>query len=320
MTTITFPRSVDQAVLAASMSGSEFRAGGTDWQERRELGLTQPHIVDLRDVGGFRSIEPLPSGGLRIGAGVTVRELSEHPAIVQGYPALALAAGALATPQVRAIATVGGSLLQRSRCWYYRSPRWRCFKSGGDGCPARTGDHLFHACFDLGPCVAPHPSTIGMALLNYDATVGVHGGTGTRTIVTLFGDGRDPTRDHTLGPADLLTAVVLPSPLPGERGGYFRAISRASAEWPLVEVTVRLVLERRRITFARVALGGVATIPLRVPAVDAVLQGSVEDEAFERAGNIAADGATPLPMTGYKVDMIPEAVVETLRRALGSEV
>lgn len=318
--TITFPRSLDQAVVAASMSGSEFRAGGTDWQERRELGLTQPNIVDLRDMTGLGSIEPLPSGGLRIGARVTLRELSAHPAIVQGYPALALAASALATPQVRAVATVGGSLLQRSRCWYYRSPRWRCFKSGGDQCPARTGDHLFHACFDLGPCVAPHPSTVGMALLNYDATLGVHGGTGTRSVAALFGDGRDPTRDHTLGPADLLTAVVLPSPLPGERGGYFRAISRAWAEWPLVEVSVRLVLERRRITFARVALGGVANIPLRVPAVDAVLQGSLEDEAFARAGETAAQGANPLPMTGYKVDIIPEAVGEALRQALGSEV
>lgn len=317
MTTITFPQSIAEAAAASGID-AEIRAGGTDWQERHELGLTRPRIIDLRDVTGLRSIERLTSNGFRIGARVTLRELSEHPDIAGAYPALVQAASALATPQVRAIATVGGSLLQRSRCWYYRSPSWRCYKSGADVCPARDGDHLFHACFDLGPCIAPHPSTVGMALLTYDASVEIHGAAIT-TVADLFGDGRDPARDNGLASGQILTAVVLPPPLAGERGGYFRAISRAWAEWPLVEVSVRLALHERRIRFARVALGGVANIPLRVPAVDAVLQGSTWDEAFERAGHTAAADASPLPMTAYKVQMIPAAVVETLRRALGTE-
>jgi xanthine dehydrogenase YagS FAD-binding subunit len=315
--TITFPRSVDEAVAASAVAGTEYRAGGTDWQERRELGLTQPHIVDLRDLAELATIAPLPDGGFRIGARVHLRELVEHPAIAHGYPALVKAAGALATPQIRAVATVGGSLLQRSRCWYYRSARFRCFKSGGEGCPARDGDHHFHACFDLGPCIAPHPSTVGMALLTYGASVEVSGATGARSVAALFGDGTDPTRDHTLGTGELLTAVRLPPPEPNERGGYFRAISRAWAEWPLVEVAVRLVLVEQRITLARVAIGGVANIPLSLPAVDALLEGSIGDEAFERAGQAAAQRAQPLPGNGYKIDMISGAVVETLTRAIG---
>ena len=140
--------------------------------------------------------------------------------------------------------TIGGNLLQRNRCPYYRHPAFSCFKSGGDGCPARHGDHSHGVIFDLGPCVSPHPSSIGAALLTYEAGVEV-AGRGRLSVADLFGDGTDGRHDHRLGPGDVLVAVYLPPPLEGERAAYRRVTSRALAEWPTVEAVCRLALTKR---------------------------------------------------------------------------
>lgn len=204
---IRFPTSVQQACAAVG----EYRAGGTDLMERRRHGLSARDIVDLRDVPGLDRIESTRSGGLRIGARVTLRSFASDPELAQRYPGLTEAARKLATPQIRAVATLGGNLLARNRCWYFRSPEAKCLQKGGHECLARAGDHLFHACFDLGPCVAVHPSTMAMALTAYDATVEIAGGPG-RTIDELYGDGSHPRGEHRLRSDELLTAVVLPVP------------------------------------------------------------------------------------------------------------
>ena len=159
------------------------------------------------------------------------------------YPALALTAAGLATPQVRAAATIGGNLLQRTRCWYFRHPHTTCFKSGGDGCPARDGRHLYGVAFDTAPCVHPHPSSLAMALLTYAATVDT---TQRRSLAVgdVLGDGSDPSRDHLLADDEVLTHVTLPPPAAGERAAYFRSISRFEAEWPLVEAVCRVRARR----------------------------------------------------------------------------
>src|SRR5262249_41475253 len=144
-----------------------------------------------------------------------------------------------ATPQIRNVATLGGNLAQRSRCWYYRNPHIACFKKGAGSCPARSGNHLYGVAFDLGPCVAPHPSTMATALLAYEARIDTDHRTGL-SIEALLGDGRDGTADHALQPGEVITAVALPPPLAGERAHYRRAVFRSKAEWPLVEVVVRL--------------------------------------------------------------------------------
>lgn len=311
MMTARFPTTLADA---AAVANAEPRAGGTDFMERHELGLTAPTLVDLRDVEGLDQIELDAHGGARIGSKVTIARIAADPRIRTHYPALALAAGALATPEIRAIATLGGGLLQRSRCWYYRRPEHRCLKQGGSECPARSGDHLFHVCFDLGPCVAPHPSTLGMALLGHDATIGVAGGP-DRSIAELYGDGSSPL-DHQLRSGELLAEVRLPAPVVGERGGYRRVIARARAEWPLIEVSTRLVIHDDRVTLARVTLGGVAPIPLRLPEVEvALLGGPANDDAFERAAARSTERCNPLPMTGYKVSMLPAAVFDALVHA-----
>jgi xanthine dehydrogenase YagS FAD-binding subunit len=235
------------------------------------------------------------------------------------------AARALATPQIRAIATVGGCLLQRTQCPYFRHPEFECFKKGGATCPARAGHHEHGVCFDLGPCVYPHPSTLGLALLAYDVQLEIHDGRAL-AVADLYGDGSDPTRDHLLGEHQLLTHVVLPPPPdfgldsaedPQSGAAYVRATARAAAEWPLVEVVARLHWDARGlIRLARVAAGGVANIPLRLPRVEAALLGQpVTPEVIARAAAVAGAGATPLPQTGYKVALLARTVLEALEQA-----
>ena len=231
------PTTIQDALGAAG----EYRAGGTDLQQRLRSGVSPGPPVDLKRLAGLDRGEWDEHGGARIGALVPIATLAGDPRLAAAYPGLAQSAGALATPQVRAAGSLGGNLLQRNRCWYYRHPAISCLKKGGQDCPARTGNHLFGVCFDLGPCVAPHPSTLGMALLAYAAQIEV-ASSGSRPVAALYGDGSDGRHDHQLGEHEILAAVLMPEPLEGERTAYFRVISRALAEWPLVEAVVRVVL------------------------------------------------------------------------------
>lgn len=290
-----------------------YRAGGTDLQERLRTTGATPHVLDLTGVPGFAGIEHAGTGSTMIGAGTTVATLERE--LADDYPALALTAGGLATPQVRVTATVGGNLLQRTRCWYFRHPHTSCLKSGGDSCPAREGRHLYGVAFDTAPCVHPHPSSLAMALLTYDATVSTTQRDGL-TIGDLLGDGSDPSRDHLLGDDEVLTRVTLPPPAAGERGAYYRVISRFEAEWPLVESVCRVTRDDAgTITSCGVAIGGVAPTPLRLNAVEAMLTGStLDDDMVAAAASAATAGAHPLPETGYKVDLVEATVREVLER------
>ncbi|MCA9653682.1 MAG: FAD binding domain-containing protein [Myxococcales bacterium] len=312
---IRFPTELVQIEAPKGEDAPVIRAGGTDLGERRRLRMVTGPLLDLRDVAELRTVEWDPTGAATLGARVTIAEAAADEALVRAYPGLCAAAGALATPQIRAVGTLGGNLLQANRCWYFRSPDVRCLKRGGTTCLSRAGDHLYHSCFDLGPCACVHPSTLGMALLAYEASVMVHGAA-DRTVEALYGDGSDATGDHRLEPGAVLTHVVMPPPRANEQAAYFRTISRARSEWPLVEVLVRLVIEGGTVSFARVAMGGVAPVPLRLPAVEAALVGGPADSAaFAKAAAIAKDGAKPLPMTGYKVALVEGTVLETLERA-----
>ncbi|GAA2740335.1 xanthine dehydrogenase family protein subunit M [Terrabacter aerolatus] len=289
-----------------------YRAGGTDLQERLRTTGATPHVLDLTGVPGFAALERTDTGTI-LGAGVTVATVARE--LADAYPALALTAAGLATPQVRATATVGGNLLQRTRCWYFRHPHTSCLKSGGDSCPARDGRHLYGVAFDTAPCVHPHPSSLAMALLTYAATLDTTR-SGGLAVGDVLGDGSDPSRDHLLADDEVLTRITLPPPVAGERAAYFRAISRFEAEWPLVEAVVRVVRdEAGTVTSCGLAIGGVAPVPLRLRAVEALITGStLDDDTVSAAAAAATDGADPLPETGYKVALVEATVREVLER------
>lgn len=309
----------DAVATATAMTATipaEFRAGGTDVQERRRTGISTGPVVDIHLLHGFSTIDWDEDGSARIGTLVTIDAVARDPGLNQHYRGLAQAAGGLATPQIRWMSTMGGALLQRTRCAYYRHPAFHCYKNGGDACYARTGHNPNGVVFDRGACVYPHPSTLGMALLTYEAEVEIFE-QGRRSVFHLYGSGADPTRDHMLEAEELLTQIVLPPPTPGERTAYFRAISRAEAEWPIVECLARLVVEDETIRMARVGAGGVATVPLRLTKVEAALEGQPATQStLERAAHAAAEGTNPLPQTVGKVDFLVGTVLETLERAM----
>jgi xanthine dehydrogenase YagS FAD-binding subunit len=296
---------------------SEFQAGGTDVQDRRRRGTSRGPIVPLCPAAVPDEVR-WANGCASIGGLVRLAAVAADPVLAAAYPGLSAAAGGLATPQIRAVATVGGALLQRSRCWYFRDPAVSCFKKGGHACPARIGDHTFGVLFDLGPCVWPHPSTMGAACLAYDARVTRTSGA-PLSISDLFGDGTDPTCDSHLSNGQVLLSVDLPPPVTGEQAAYHRVIGRRFAEWPLVEAVVRLVVSDGRIDRARIALGGVAPVPLCLEEAARALEGaSAAPDAIRRVVERHLPSHPTLQATRYKRDLIPVAVADTAALALAS--
>jgi xanthine dehydrogenase YagS FAD-binding subunit len=284
-------------------SASEFRAAGTDLSERRRTGVSRGAVIDLVPAGDT-GIDWGADGAATIGAFTTIAGIAADARIKQSYSGIAATALGLATPQIRHLATLGGNLAQRSRCWYFRNPHIDCLKKSGSDCPARAGNHLYSVAFDLGPCVAPHPSSMAAALLAYEAAIT----TDRRKALSvgdLLGDGTNGRADHTLQPGEAIRSIALTPPLAGERALYKRAISRSHAEWPLVEICARAVIADGAFKFVRIAAGGIAPVPLRLTAVESALQGaSATPSVIANAANQATSGAKPLPMTGYKLELL----------------
>jgi xanthine dehydrogenase YagS FAD-binding subunit len=294
----------------------EFRAGGTDLSERRRSGISRGPIIDLTPTETMTKIALGHDGAARIGAMVTVETLASDARVRMAYPGIASAAAGVATPQIRRVGTLGGNLAQRSRCWYFRNPRLACLKKGDPVCPARAGNHLYGVAFDLGPCVAPHPSTLAAALLAYDATVTTNQRSGLK-IGALLGDGSDGTVDNELKPGEHIIHVDIRAPLKGERAGYHRVISRTYAEWPLVETVVRFVFARERFEFFRVTAGGIAPVPLRFIHVEEALLAAASDEAsIRKAAALAAKNARPLSGTAYKLKLLEQEIVHLVQSLL----
>jgi xanthine dehydrogenase YagS FAD-binding subunit len=304
-------------VTTAASGPAEFRAAGTDLSERRRSGVSKGPVVDIATAPDRIGIDWTADGAARIGALTTVATIAADTRIAQAYPGIAAASLGLATPQIRHLATLGGNLAQRSRCWYYRDPHIACLKKGGNECPARTGNHLYSVAFDLGPCVAPHPSTMAAALLAYDANI-ITCQRPALSIGELLGDGSNGTADHALASGEMIRNVLLPPPVSGERAFYKRAISRSHAEWPLVEVCVRAVVSGGVVQFIRITAGGIAPVPLRLAAAEAALQRKpANTEVIANAAKQATSGANPLPMTGYKLDLLAGVVRDLLERLVG---
>jgi len=297
----------------------EFRAAGTDLSERRRSGVSTGPLIDIA-MGGDTSITWAASGAATIGGFATIATIAADARIRDAYPGVSAAAQGLATPQIRHLATLGGNLAQRSRCWYFRKPHIDCLKKGGSDCPARSGNHLYGVAFDLGPCVAPHPSTMAAALLAYEAKIVTDRRSGL-SVRDLLGDASNGRADHALGPGEMIKQIELGIPLAGERALYKRAISRTYAEWPLVELCARAVVADGVFKFVRLGAGGIAPVPLRLQASEAALQGKPADAAtIAEAARQATVGAKPLPMTGYKLDLLSGLVRDLLEQLAGNNL
>jgi xanthine dehydrogenase YagS FAD-binding subunit len=315
------PGTVEEALAAiVDLPGAKFLGGGTNLVDLMREGIEAPEVlVDVTrlPLGG---IGDAPEGGLRIGAGVRNTDLAAHPAVRERYPVVAQAVVMGASGQIRNMATVGGNLLQRTRCLYFYDDAAACNKrERGTGCDAVAGHNRVGAILGASEhCVAVHPSDLAVALVLLDAQVEVASRTGRRTIP--IGDfhrlpGETPDIDTTLAPDELVTAVTLPASALAARSRYRKVRDRASYAFALVSVAAAIEVVDGSVGEVRVALGGVAHRPWRATVLEQELVGRpATDEEFERAARAELAQATPGPDTEFKVGLAVRTITATLRR------
>jgi xanthine dehydrogenase YagS FAD-binding subunit len=303
----------DQArELLAEKPNSVLKAGGIDVIDHLKQNLIAPdRLVDLKSISGLDEIDMDRDGTLKIGALVTLARVAAHDDIKESFPALALACGEAASPQIRNMATMGGNVLQRPRCWYYRLESYPCIKKGGDTCYAIAGMNRYHVLFGGGPAYPPHPSSAAVPLVAYDASFVLEGPEGSRTVRAgeFFAlPDVDPERENTLKEGEILTEIRVPSAA-GTRSAYAEVRERAGFDWPLVSAAVVVEEDSGSVKTARVVLGQVATIPWRATKAEEALVGqSLGGASAEAAGEAAVDGAEPMTNNGYKVDLVTALV------------
>jgi xanthine dehydrogenase YagS FAD-binding subunit len=299
-----------------SANGAALLAGGTDLLTLMKADLAAPaRLIDIKRLAELDNRIEENDHGLTIGALVTLAQLEEDPRVTSLYPALAEASSLAATPQLRHMATIGGNLLQRPRCWYFRNPRVHCWLKGGDECQAREGENQRHALFDVSPCVAVHPSDPATALLALNASVRLRGGSGERDLplADFFAPpANDRRMESTIRGDELIVSVHLPS-APGLSSTYLKAMDRKVWAFALVSVAASIRVAEGCISDASLVLGGVAPVPWRAEAAERILSGAeMSDELVTRAADAALEGAQPLAHNGYKVPLAKALI----RRAL----
>ncbi|HEU0166071.1 MAG TPA: FAD binding domain-containing protein, partial [Thermomicrobiales bacterium] len=279
-------------------------------------------LIDIKRIAELDDLIELTSDGLRLGALATISEIQHDPLVRSLHPALAEAAGVAATPQLRNMAMIGGNLLQRPRCWYFRDSEISCWLKGGDTCPAAEaeGENQFHAILGESPCHAVHPSDLATVLVALDARIVVRGKREERTlpIEEFFSLPTEHRRiEHTLAKDELIVAIVIPDVPSATRSTYLKAMDRKVWAFALVGAAVQVTIADGIITRARVVLGGVAPIPWRVPAAESALIGSAADpDLLERAAAIAVAGARPLSKNAYKVQLAKTLMERALATAM----
>jgi xanthine dehydrogenase YagS FAD-binding subunit len=325
------PKDSAAAIAAAAQSKSaqqgadvRFMGGGTTLIDLMKLNVETPdRVLDINRLP-LDKIEASPDGGLKIGATVRNSDLANHPKVQKDYAVLSQAILNGASAQIRNMATVGGNLLQRTRCVYFRDTAMPCNKrEPGSGCPAITGHNRTLAILGASEhCVATNPSDMCVAMAALEATIHVQGPKGSRAI--SFADfhllpGNTPQRETVLEPGDLITHVTLPPPVVGSKQHYLKLRDRASYEFALASAAVVLTIAAGRITRARIALGGVGTKPWRSPEAEAELIGKAAAETiFRQAAEAALRGAKPQTENRFKIELAKRCLTHALRTAVAS--
>ncbi len=302
------------------------RGGGMDLLDLAKNRVSAPEtLVNLSSVPDLGGMDVQEGVGVGICCRVTLAEIASDPGVARWCPALAEAAAEAATPQVRAVATIAGNLLQRPRCVYFRDPFFDCLKRGGKTCPAKEGEHSEGAVFGNGACCAVHPSNIAVALLalggDLTISLGVDPKTGPRTrVVPMDGSffvapGEDPLREARLEPGEILWMISVRA---APASAYVEVDQKQSFDWASASASVALEMEGGKVKAARVALGAVAPVPLLSEAAAKALVGKVPNEAAAKAaGEAAVEGATPLRDNGHKVQHLRVCVQRAVLKAAG---
>ncbi len=320
------PTTPQQAVglLDNKWGTAELLGGGTDLVSRQKEYISRPKkVISLRDVAGLEKIEQSRGWPMNfiIGAGATLAALAEHAGVKN--TALGQAAAEIAGPQIRNMGTLGGSLCQRNRCWYFRDEHTVCLLKGGDKCYALDGENRYHACFAKGhKCVIVNPSTLIPALIALGASAEVLGPKGKRTIdMAKFCKapvGPDD-REHVLEADEMVLGVKF-SQEKDQKSASYEVRQRLAIDWPLVQAAVSLELTGGKAKNVRVVLGHVAPTPIVSEAAAKAIEGKeVTEESAAAAGEAATRGASPLSQTQYKVKLVSVAVKRALLLAAGGK-
>jgi xanthine dehydrogenase YagS FAD-binding subunit len=320
MTPFAYATAPDLAAAVAGMrqaGGAEFIAGGTDMLQLMQEKIRAPAM--LIDLGALPLSGIAEEGdGLRIGALTRLADVADDSRVKQGFPVISEALLATASPQVRNMATIGGNLLQRTRCLYFRDATMPCNKRApGSGCPAREGDHRNLAILGHSPaCVATHPSDMAVAMVAIGGEVHVLGPRGTRTI-PLGGlhrlPGDEPERDTVLGPGDLITAVELTPLRFARRSRYRKVRDRASFSFAVASLAAAVDVGDGKVRDCRIAFGGLAHAPWRALRAEELLRGApATQESFARAADAELEQAQPLRDNAFKVPLARNLMVRTL--------
>src|SRR5438128_1685590 len=330
MHTFEFIRPADQtaAIAAAAQSKTaqqgadvRFLGGGTTLIDLMKLNVETPaRVLDINRLP-LDKIESASDGGLKIGAMVRNSDLAYHATVQKDYSVLSQAILQGASAQIRNMATVGGNLLQRTRCVYFRDTAMPCNKrEPGTGCPAITGHNRTLAILGTSEhCIATSPSDMCVALAALEATIHIQGPNGSRAVA--FGDfhllpGNTPHRETVLEAGDLITHVTLPPPVTGSKQVYLKLRDRASYEFALSSAAVVLTIASGKITRARIALGGVGTKPWRSPEAEAALTGQPANETnFRKAAEAALRTAKPQSENGFKIELAKRCLAHALKMA-----
>jgi len=333
MHTFEFIRPADQEAAIASAAQSKtaqqgaevrFLGGGTTLIDLMKLNVETPaRVLDINRLP-LDKIEATSDGGLKIGALVRNSDLANDAKVQKDYSVLSQALLQGASAQIRNMATVGGNLLQRTRCVYFRDIAMGCNKrEPGTGCPAITGHNRTLAILGASEhCIATNPSDMCVALATLEATVHIQGPKGTRTVA--FNDfhllpGNTPHRETVLEPGDLITHVTLPPPIAGSKQLYLKLRDRASYEFALASAAVVLTTASGNITRARVAFGGVGTKPWRSHEAEAALTGKpATDATFRQAAEAALRNAKPQSENKFKIELAKRCLTHALRMAAAS--
>lgn len=315
------PHSVEDAVkLLGASDSSAALSGGTDLLSRMKDYVTSPErVVYLKDIKSLSGIHWDPSVGLTINAGTTLAEIVEHAGIKEHLPALWQSTTEVGTPQIKNMATVGGNLLQRPRCWYFRSGFGLLGMKDGKSL-VREGDNRYHAIFMTdGNALYVNPSSLAVPLVALGAKATILGAKGERTIGVdeLYQvPKKEGDRETTLAPGELLTKILIPTGA-GKNASY-EARQKKAHDWPLVMASVNLNLDGEKVSKARVVVYGVAPIPWRSEAAEKAITGqTVSMDTASAAASASVEGARPLSMNAYKVALTRTVVKRALLAAVG---
>jgi xanthine dehydrogenase YagS FAD-binding subunit len=316
------PTTKEQAVklLGNTDSDAQVLAGGTDLLSLMKDDIVMPRrLVNIKEIRELRGIRLSPRLGLRIGALATMQDILDNAALRRAYPAIADAAEGIASPQIRAMGTVGGDLCQRPRCWYYRAGFGLLARSESGDSLIPSGDNRYHAILgNSGPAYFVNPSSLAPALIALGARVKIYGAGGAREIALekFYRTPReDNDREYDLKPNEIITEITVP-PAGTARSATYEVRQRESLDWPLATASVALTMAGNNVKAARVVLGHVAPVPWRSTSAESALAGkAVTEDVAKKAGEAAVEGARSLGRNGYKIQLARVAVKRAILEA-----